>query len=79
MRHGRDGRMLLGGTKSVLHRPKPTKKLWSQEKDGDLWELFAKLIRQKGSQQCYHHEGKGPRNGGNGATRQSEAGGEKRQ
>ena len=48
MRHGRDGRMLLGGTKSVLHRPKPTKKLWSQEKDGDLWELFAKLIRQRG-------------------------------
>ena len=27
MRHGRDGRMLLGGTKSALHRPKPTKKL----------------------------------------------------
>ena len=47
-RHGKDGRLLLGGTKSVLHRPNPTKKMWSQEKDGDLWELFAKVIKQRG-------------------------------
>ena len=30
---GRDGRLLLGGRKSVLHRPNPAKTLWSQEKD----------------------------------------------
>ena len=38
----------MGGTKSILHRPNPTKRTWSQEKDGDLWELFAKLVRQRG-------------------------------
>ena len=43
-----DGRQLLGGTNSILHRPNPTRKTWSQEKDGDLWEVFAKLVRQRG-------------------------------
>jgi len=44
----RDSRMILGGSKSGLHRESPYKKKWSQIKDGDLWELFANLVKQRG-------------------------------
>ena len=38
----------LGGTLSVLHRPTPYKQGWPQMRDGDLWEVFADLVRQRG-------------------------------
>ena len=42
------GREKLGGTLSVLHRPTPYKQGWPQMRDGDLWEVFVDLVRQRG-------------------------------
>ena len=43
-----EGRMMLGGTYSPLHRCKPEKRPYSLDKDGDIWESFQNLIQQKG-------------------------------
>ena len=42
------GRPLLGGTKSKLYRKTPYKRKWAQTRDGDLWQLFEKLVKQRG-------------------------------
>ena len=42
------GRRMFGGTKSRLHRQTPYKQKWALMKDGDSWENFAELVRERG-------------------------------
>lgn len=47
-RRCRNGRIMFGGTKSRLHRPRPYKDKWTQTKDGDRWEIFDEVVRGRG-------------------------------
>ena len=35
---------------SILHRPAPYKQRWALMRDGDLWQVFADLVSQRGPQ-----------------------------
>ena len=41
-------RHMLGGRSSALHRSTPYRNRWTQIRDGDLWELFEQLVKQRG-------------------------------
>ena len=43
-----NGTMQLGGGKSRLHKASPFKQRWALMQDGDLWQVFADLVRQRG-------------------------------
>ena len=43
-----NGRRMLGGTKSRLHRQTPYKQKWASMKDGDLWENVVELVMERG-------------------------------
>ena len=40
--------MMLGGRSSALDRNTPYRKRWTQIRDGDLWELFEQIVKQRG-------------------------------
>ena len=42
------GGKLLGGSKSILHRKSPFKLRWALMRDGDSWEDFAEMVKQRG-------------------------------
>ena len=59
--HCAQGQLILGGMRSKLHRKSPYKMGWAMTKDGDQWELFAKI----GTERPIHDEdleGEGPSN-----------------
>ena len=43
----KDGRMILGGAASTLHRKMPWKSPWGLSKDGDLWQHFHGMVQPK--------------------------------
>ena len=45
---GHDGVRLIGGGRSRLHRSSPFKQRWALMRDGDLWQVFADVVRQRG-------------------------------
>lgn len=47
-RYDEKGRKMLWGRVSILHRKTPYKQQWSQMRDGDLWELFANIVEERG-------------------------------
>ena len=47
-RYSQQGAKLLGGCTSRLHRPSPYKQRWALMQDGDLWEVFTNLVKQRG-------------------------------
>ena len=47
-RHNRNGSRIIGGRTSRLHRASPFKQRWALMRDGDLWEVFAALVKQRG-------------------------------
>ena len=40
--------LMLGGIESKLQRNTPYKQRWKLMKDGDLWENFADIVKQRG-------------------------------
>ena len=46
---GHKGRLLLGGRVSDLQRSSPYRRKWAQDKDGDLWEIFANIVEARGA------------------------------
>ena len=40
----------MGGVRTPLQGETPFKNLWSQLKDGDLWEQFQKAVEAKGAE-----------------------------
>ena len=42
------GTIRLGGGRARLHKSSPFKQRWALMQDGDLWQLFATLVRQRG-------------------------------
>ena len=38
----------LGSRASSLHKPTPFKERWAMMKNGDLWEVFAKIVQRRG-------------------------------
>ena len=42
-----EGRMMLGGKTSHLHRESPWKRTWQLSKDGDVWEQFHNIVAAK--------------------------------
>ena len=43
-----EGRGILGGRASSLHKSTPFKQRWAMMKNGDLWEVFANIVWQRG-------------------------------
>ena len=43
-----EGALILGSVTTLLQGDSPFKKLWSQLKEGDLWEQFQKTVEAKG-------------------------------
>ena len=42
------GNKLIGGRSSSLHRKSPFKLRWALMQDGDLWEVFAEMVKTRG-------------------------------
>ena len=47
-RYGKNGAMMFGGKRSRLHKKTPYKRGWAHTRDGDLWDIFADLVRDRG-------------------------------
>ena len=46
--NGIEGNMILGGPASKYNFPKPSRRPWSIQKDGDLWENVAEGVGLRG-------------------------------
>ena len=53
--------LMLGGTESKLQRDTPYKQRWKLMKDGDLWETFADIVKQRGPHSVWITKVKGAR------------------